>query len=150
MGSPTPRFVVRADEAPTYAPANHHGTLNRRLIGPDTVGATSLEVVLGTLAPGGAALCHAHPGIDQACVLLEGRARVELDGEVAEIGPGDACFFPADRPHRFTVLGDRPVRVLVIYTPPYGEDPRKVRLLEERPMPGEATGAPPAGGRARE
>jgi hypothetical protein len=24
------------------------------------------------------------------------------------------------------VLGDAPVRVLVIYTPPYGEDPAKV------------------------
>ncbi len=123
-------FVVRGADGVAYRPANHAGTLNRRLIGPDTVGAASLEIVLGTLAPGGEAIRHAHPGIDQVCYMLEGRARVELDGTAEEIGPGDACFFPADRPHRFAVVGDTPVRVLVIYTPPYGEDPRKVRVLE--------------------
>ena len=58
--------------------------------------------------------------------LLEGRARVACNGEEGEMGPGDACFFPADAEHLFQVIGDTPVRVLVIYAPPYGENPEKV------------------------
>jgi mannose-6-phosphate isomerase-like protein (cupin superfamily) len=39
---------------------------------------------------------------------------------------GDACFFPADAPHRFQATSGK-VRVLVIYTPPYLEKPENVR-----------------------
>ncbi len=125
------RFVVRANTLEAYQPGNHAGTRNRRLIGPETVGAQKLEVVLGELEPGGEAHRHAHPGIEQVCFVLEGQARVECAGREEEIGPGDACFFPPDTPHRFTAIGDRPVKVLVIYAPPYGEDARRVRLVAE-------------------
>jgi mannose-6-phosphate isomerase-like protein (cupin superfamily) len=39
---------------------------------------------------------------------------------------GDTCFFPADVMHVFTVTSDTPVKLLVIYAPPYGESPDKV------------------------
>ncbi|MDI3307620.1 MAG: cupin domain-containing protein [Acetobacteraceae bacterium] len=119
-------YFVRPEDVPVYGPANHTGTANRRLIGPETVGARQLEVVLGTLQKGGAALPHAHPGIEQVCYMLEGRARATVGGASCEIGPGECCFFPADAPHSFEVVSDEPVKVLVIYAPPYGEDPTKV------------------------
>jgi quercetin dioxygenase-like cupin family protein len=116
------RYVVRADDARPYAPLNHAGTVNRRLIGRENVGARQLEVVLGVVARGGGALRHSHPGIEQACYVLEGRARVEIgDDVVDELGPGDAVFFPAGLPHVFTTISEEPVRVLVIYAPPYAE-----------------------------
>jgi hypothetical protein len=34
--------------------------------------------------------------------------------------PGEACFFPADAMHIFTVTSER-ARVMVIYAPPYLE-----------------------------
>ena len=34
------RYCIRANEVAGYHPANHTGTLHRRLIGPETVGAT--------------------------------------------------------------------------------------------------------------
>jgi quercetin dioxygenase-like cupin family protein len=117
---------VRAESVPAYHPANHSGTVNRRLIGADTVGARNIEVVLGVIEPNQGAAPHAHPGIEQACYLLEGRAIAEVGGEKREMGPGDCCFFPADVPHKFTAIGERPVKVLVVYSPPYGEDPAKV------------------------
>jgi quercetin dioxygenase-like cupin family protein len=119
-------LIVRMGDVTPYSPANHHGTLNHRLIGPETVGARQMEMLHGTLQPGGSALPHAHPGLEQICYLLEGRARVACNGEEGEMGPGDACFFPADAEHLFQVIGDTPVRVLVIYAPPYGENPDKV------------------------
>lgn len=120
------RYLVRAAQVPGYQPANHHHTVNQRLIGPETVGARQMEVLLGTLHRGGGALPHAHPGIEQACYLLEGTARAEVEGESFDMVPGDMCFFPADRMHVFTVTSDTPVKLLVIYSPPYGESPDKV------------------------
>jgi quercetin dioxygenase-like cupin family protein len=116
------RYVVRAGDAKPYSPANHEETINRRLVGRENVGAKQLEVVLGVVTRGGGALKHSHPGIEQACYVLEGRARVEVgDDYVDEVGPGDTVFFPANVPHVFTTISDEPVRVLVIYAPPYAE-----------------------------
>jgi mannose-6-phosphate isomerase-like protein (cupin superfamily) len=49
-----------------------------------------------------------------------------VEGEAFDMVPGDMCFFPADRMHVFTVTSDTPVKLLVIYSPPYGESPDKV------------------------
>jgi mannose-6-phosphate isomerase-like protein (cupin superfamily) len=119
------RYFVRQQDVPAYHPANHTGTVNRRLIGAENVGARQLEVVLGVVEKGKGALPHAHPGIEQVCYLLEGRARAEVGGEACDLGPGDCCFFPAGVAHVFTVVSDEPVKVLVIYSPPYEENPAR-------------------------
>ncbi len=121
------KFFVNQGSVAPYHPANHTGTTNYRLIGPGTVGAKQLEVVLGVIEKGQGALPHSHPGIEQVCYMLEGRARAEVGGEARELGPGECCFFPADAPHVFTVTSDTPVKVLVIYAPPYGESPEKAK-----------------------
>ena len=79
-----PRYFVSERDVRAYHPANHTGTTNYRLIGPETVGAQQIEVLLGA---------------------------------------GDVCFFPAGAAHRFTALSEEPVRVLVMYAPPYLENP---------------------------
>lgn len=121
-----PTYFVRTEDVAGYHPANHVGTLNRRIIGRENVGATQLEVIHGTIERGKGALPHAHPGIEQVCYVLEGRARAEVNGQARELGPGDCCFFPADAMHVFTVISDEPVKLLVIYAPPYEESPDRV------------------------
>ena len=120
-----PTYFVDQQSVVAYHPANHTGTTNYRLIGPENVGAKRIEVVLGVVEKGKGALPHSHPGIEQVCFMLEGRALAEVGGQARELGPGDCCFFPADMRHTFTVTSDTPVRVLVIYSPPYGESPEK-------------------------
>ena len=120
------KYCVRQADVKPYSPANHEGTKNFRLIGPETVGARQLEVLVGEVERGKGALPHAHPGIEQACYMLEGTAHVEVGGESFEMGVGDACFFPADEMHLLTVTSDK-ARVLVIYTPPYLENPHNAR-----------------------
>lgn len=124
--SQRPAWIIRESEMPSYSPANHHGTVNRRLISPETVGARHLEVLVGTIEKNQGALPHAHPGIEQVCYLLSGTAIVEVEGERGELEPGDCCFFPADKKHVFTVTSEAPARLLVIYSPPYEENPERV------------------------
>lgn len=123
-----PKYLIREADAPGYSPANHADTLNRRLVCVGNVGARNLEVVLGQIGKGGGAMPHAHPGMEQVCYLLRGTARVEVAGEAFDMAAGDTCFFPQDSMHVFRVTSDEPARLLVIYSPPYGENPARVRL----------------------
>src|SRR5258706_11335337 len=95
------KHLVRQSDVVPYSPANHTGTRNFRLIGPETVGAKQVEVLIGELGRGKGALPHAHPGIEQVCYLLEGEAHVEVAGRKIEMKPGEACFFPAETMHVF-------------------------------------------------
>jgi len=120
-----PRYRVRQSDVQPYSPANHVGTKNYRLIGAETVGAKQVEMLIGEIERGKGALPHAHPGIEQVCYLLEGTAQVEVGGEAFELAPGEACFFPPDVAHVFTVTSDR-AKVMVIYSPPYEENAARV------------------------
>lgn len=118
------KYLVRQADVTPYSPANHTGTRNFRLIGPETVGAKQVEMLIGEIERGKGALPHAHPGIEQVCYLLEGEAHVEVGGEKFEMRPGEACFFPADTMHLLLVTSDK-AKVMVIYAPPYGESPER-------------------------
>ena len=116
--------LIRPSQLPGYSPANHHGTINVRLIGPEN-GARHMEVILGDIEQGGNALPHAHPGLEQAVYVLEGSGIAGIGGQEYTVGPGDVLFFPEGVFHALRVTSGR-IRLLVIYAPPYGEDPAKV------------------------
>src|SRR3989442_8861343 len=138
--SPSP-YVVRQDAVTPYSPLNHEATVNRRLVGRDNVGARQLEVVLGVVARGGGALKHSHPGIEQACYVLEGRARVEVGHDyVDEVGPGDTVFFPAGAPPLFPTNRQAPGKARRIYAPPHAETRARPHA---QPPPPPAPTAPP-------
>ena len=120
------KYHVKQSDVKPYSPANHHGTNNFRMIAPQTVGATQLEVLVGEVEKGKGALPHAHPGIEQACYMLEGKADVEIGGEKFVLATGEMCFFPVDEMHKVTVTTDR-AKILVIYAPPYLEKPENAR-----------------------
>jgi mannose-6-phosphate isomerase-like protein (cupin superfamily) len=50
----------------------------------------------------------------------------EVDGTRYELEAGDTCYFPAGKRHIFEVVGDKPAKLLVIYSPPYEENPEQV------------------------
>jgi quercetin dioxygenase-like cupin family protein len=120
------RYTINEAKAFSYSPANHSGTLNRRLIGEKGLESRQMEVLRGTLEPSCGALPHAHPGMEQAVYVISGTAQVVAGDEKFSVGPGDCCHFPADVLHSFVATGDKPAEILVIYTPPYGERKEKV------------------------
>lgn len=119
-------FFINMDDVEPYSPANHEGTSNYRVISNDTVGAKNVEVLIGVIEKNQGALQHSHPDLEQVCYLMEGTAVAEVGGQKKDMKPGDFCFFPANEPHILTATSDTPVKLLVIYSPPYGEDPEKV------------------------
>jgi quercetin dioxygenase-like cupin family protein len=118
-------YVIRAGEVEGYSPANHTGTTNYRLIGPNVNGAKHLEIALGDIARNEGSPPHAHPDLEQAVYILEGEAIAGIDGVDHHVKQGDMMFFPPRVFHSIKVVSER-IKLLVIYSPPYGEDPAKV------------------------
>jgi quercetin dioxygenase-like cupin family protein len=115
--------VIRAADLAAYAPANHTGTSNVRVIGPETVGATALEVLIGTIVKSHGAKPHAHPHLEQCAYMIEGTGESQAEGRVEAMETGTWSYVPAGAFHAFRVTSDLPGRVLVVYAPPYGENP---------------------------
>jgi len=118
-------YIIRASETVPYSPANHTGTKNYRLVGPHVNGAKHMEIVLGDIERNEGSPAHAHPDLEQAVYVLEGEAIAGIDGVDQHVRAGDMMFFPARVFHSIKVLTDR-IKLLVIYSPPYDEDPTKV------------------------
>ena len=57
---------------------------------------------------------------------------MNIDGEQNHVKAGDLLFFPAGVFHDIQVISER-IKLLVIYAPPYGEDPSKVVKRPEIP-----------------
>jgi len=69
------------------------------------------------LLPGQAQKVHAHADADKVYVVLEGRAVVEVGGETATLGAGEAVVARAGVAHGVRNDGDAPVRCLAVMAP---------------------------------
>ena len=118
-------FVIRPEDVESYSPANHSGTKNYRMVAPGVNGARHMEIILGDIERHAGAVAHAHPGLEQAVYVLEGEARANIGGIEHHVGPGDLMFFPEGVFHDLHVITER-IKLLVIYSPPYGEAKNQV------------------------
>lgn len=71
---------------------------------------TILEV---EAAPGSRIGLHAHPG-DEHHLVLSGRLRASQGPHEVELGPGDYLRWDGATPHDAEVIGDEPVRLLIV------------------------------------
>ena len=60
---------------------------------------------------------HSHDLGHEVFLIMQGRCRFEIDGEEAELGPGQMCIALADQPHRVTVIGEEPVIMYLSVSP---------------------------------
>lgn len=74
------------------------------------------------LPPGGMTTKHHHPQTEEIYYLLAGRARMEIDGEVCEVGPGDAIAIPPGAVHQITNIGGEVLTFLCCCAPGYRHD----------------------------
>ncbi|MCB1739372.1 MAG: cupin domain-containing protein [Gammaproteobacteria bacterium] len=119
-------LIAHLDDLPRYAPPDHQGTVNVRLVDKTFCG--SFEMNHGTVQPGGEAEPHLHQTEHQIFYVLEGACDVTL-GEAPPVrcGPGTVVRIPPGLLHRVVVVGESPMKGIIIYSPPLG--PR-----DERPV----------------
>lgn len=60
---------------------------------------------------------HTHHLEDEAFYVIEGELAVVVDGNWSAAGPGTYVFGPREIPHGFKVVGDVPVRMLLLCSP---------------------------------
>ncbi|MBM3647155.1 MAG: cupin domain-containing protein [Alphaproteobacteria bacterium] len=93
-------------------------------------GDTPVRTGIQTSAPGYVAPLHWHPYVE-LLFIIEGEAEVWLQGgeaEPAHLVAGDCVALPADIPHGFRTVGDKPMRLLGIHANP----DRVVHYLDRR------------------
>jgi quercetin dioxygenase-like cupin family protein len=69
------------------------------------------------MEPGTVAERHSHDLGHEVFLILEGNARFEISGEIAELGPGQMCVARIDEPHQVSVIGDEPMTMYLSVTP---------------------------------
>jgi mannose-6-phosphate isomerase-like protein (cupin superfamily) len=70
-----------------------------------------------SMTPGQSTDRHYHKLCEEFYFLLEGTARMEIDGETCVVGPGDAILIPAGARHQITA--QTKLRFLCCCAPPY-------------------------------
>ena len=64
---------------------------------------------------------HYHAASEEIYLILEGGGSLEVDGEMREVGPGDAILIPPHAWHELTA-GVEGVRLLCCCVPAYSDD----------------------------
>ena len=73
-----------------------------------------------TLPAGGETQRHFHRLSEEFYYLITGRGFMEMDGEVREVGPGDAVLIPPGAWHQIRAI--EPLRFLCCCAPPYAHE----------------------------
>ena len=74
------------------------------------------------LAPGLSTTPHRHPKTEEIYYMLAGTARMRLDEEWQDVGPGDAIAIPPGAWHQIVNTGSEPVVFLCCCAPTYEHD----------------------------
>jgi putative monooxygenase len=62
---------------------------------------------------------HVHEESEEVLFLISGKAKIVIDGEGEwEIGPETAFYSPLGKKHRVENIGDEPLRIVWVYSPP--------------------------------
>lgn len=73
-----------------------------------------------TVPAGSATQRHYHRLAEEFYFILEGRGRMEIDGEVREVRPNDCVLIPPGAWH--TITAEEPLRFLCCCAPPYAHE----------------------------
>lgn len=107
--------VVRAGEgtAVRWGPAG----VIRIIAGADSTGG-AFSLVEVTEEPGSAAPLHVHHGEAEGFYILQGTIELICGADTLTATAGDFVHTPKDVPHKYTVIGEQPARVLLLFSRP--------------------------------
>lgn len=107
--------VVRSHEGQKF----HWGPAGKiRILAGASSTDRSFSIIECIEPPGSGAPLHIHHAETEAFYILEGTVELTCGGEKVKTGPGDFVYAPKDVAHKFTVLGDKPARLLMMFSRP--------------------------------
>jgi mannose-6-phosphate isomerase-like protein (cupin superfamily) len=65
---------------------------------------------------------HYHRVAEEIYFVLKGQGRMEVDGDITHVRPGDAVLIPAGAWHQLENNGTSELRILCCCAPPYSHD----------------------------
>jgi mannose-6-phosphate isomerase-like protein (cupin superfamily) len=111
---------------------SEHGEVVYELIGASAGGSRVHSLAQIVIPPGKASLKHYHPVAEESYYILAGTARMEMDGEVAVLGPGDSVIILPSQVHQIVNVGPGDVTLLAVCVPAWTPD-NSVFLDNSRP-----------------
>ena len=112
---------IRARDAATPFVTTDGSTI-RSLLDRSNAPVANQSLAEATIEAGESTTRHYHRVSEEIYYLVEGTGEMELDGEVREVGPGDAILIPPGAWHTIRATGDGPVRLLCGCAPPWSAD----------------------------
>lgn len=95
------------------------GSTIRVLLDAEFGGAAEQSLAEATLAPGARTRRHYHARTEEIYVVLRGSGRMEVDGDVHDLGAGDAVLIPPGAWHVIQAGEDGELRFLCCCAPAY-------------------------------
>ena len=74
------------------------------------------------LPVGAATQEHYHPKCEEIYYITHGQGRMRIEGELREVGPGDAIAIPPGKKHKIWNIGPETLRLLCCCAPAYEND----------------------------
>jgi mannose-6-phosphate isomerase-like protein (cupin superfamily) len=109
---------VRAlDAAEPFVTAD--GSTIRELCGIPTGGTVKQSLAEASLEPGQSTQRHYHAETEEIYFVVEGEGDMEIDGDRARVGPGDAIPIAPGAWHELRNTGEGTLRILCCCAPPY-------------------------------
>lgn len=96
------------------------GSTIRSLLDLSNAPVANQSLAEATVPAGGATQRHYHRLSEEFYFILEGTGRMEIDGEVRDVCPGDAILIPPGAWHQITAL--ELLRFLCCCAPPYAHE----------------------------
>jgi len=90
-------------------------TLWLRATSAETGGAYT--VIENISLPGSGPPPHLHENYDESMYVIDGEFEILLDAKKIQAVPGAFVFVPRGTVHRFRCIGDRPGKILIVFTP---------------------------------
>lgn len=92
---------------------------SKLLLAPKFGGVKNVSMGMNITEVGSMIPDHMHEGSEEVLFLISGRARIVIEGEGEwEIGPETAFYSPIGVKHRVENIGDEPLRIVWVYSPP--------------------------------
>lgn len=112
--------IRNADQIEGFA--STHGEVVYELLGAAAKNSQQHSLAQIVIPPGKASRKHYHPVAEESYYILSGMARVEIDGEIATLSPGDSVVLLPHQVHQISNAGEDDLVLLAVCVPPWTPD----------------------------